>query len=234
MYLVSFHHCLLLCVQDWDRLHAAFWDMQAYWNMLERKRKQLERQHIGGQALHSTLPQSIKHIQLDLRDLMSQVSNQVCTVFWLKSTHVVSPFQPTQNAKEEVIPPSDNDIVLLSPPDELHAELLDEADLSDSTSTLEPREQISNIMGQSCGRLRHSEGSRPLPHQAGKRLPPAGFKNAHDSAVKNRALGPWRRAHNMKKKAELTISTWRKIVINYFNQCFRRCCQQSTWSSLFF
>lgn len=119
----------------------------------------------------------------------------------------MSPFQPTQNAKEEVIPPSDNDIVLLSPPDELHAELLDEANLSDGTGTLAPREQISDIMGQSCGRLRHSEGSRPLPHQAGKRLPPAGFKNAHDSAVKSRALGPCRRAHIMMKKAELTIST---------------------------
>uniref|UniRef100_A0A671Y470 Ciliary neurotrophic factor n=1 Tax=Sparus aurata TaxID=8175 RepID=A0A671Y470_SPAAU len=74
--------------QDWDRLHAAFWDMQAYWNMLERKRKQLERQHIGGQALHSTLPQSIKHIQLDLRDLMSQVSNQMSYMrsSWMKPT----------------------------------------------------------------------------------------------------------------------------------------------------
>lgn len=119
---------------------------------------------------------------------------------------MVSPFQPTQNAKEEVIPPSDNDIVLLSPPDELHAELLDEAVISNSTGTFEPREQISNIMGQSRGRLRHSERSRPLPHQAGKRLPSAGFKNEHDSAVKNRVLGPWRRAHKMKKKAELTIS----------------------------
>ncbi|XP_041809009.1 uncharacterized protein LOC121617838 [Chelmon rostratus] len=67
-----------LNLTDWERLHSAFWDMQAYWNMLEWKRKQLEREEkeqMVGQVV--SLPQSIKHIQLDLRDLMSQVSNQM-------------------------------------------------------------------------------------------------------------------------------------------------------------
>ncbi len=78
-----------MCVQDWDRLHAAFCDMQAYWNMLEWKRKQLEkeeREQMVGRGVRSTLPRGIKHIQLDLKDLMSQVSNQVSTAL-LKFTH---------------------------------------------------------------------------------------------------------------------------------------------------
>lgn len=73
----------MLCAQDWERLHAAFWDMQAYWNMLEWKRKQLEREEreqMAGRAVHNTLPQKMRHVQLDLRDLMSQVSSQVSTV----------------------------------------------------------------------------------------------------------------------------------------------------------
>ncbi|XP_061596725.1 uncharacterized protein LOC133460178 [Cololabis saira] len=74
-----------LQLADWDRLHAAFWDMQSYWIMLERKRTQLERE-VKGQA--ATLPQSIKHIQLDLRDLMSQVSSQMRFMrnSWIKPT----------------------------------------------------------------------------------------------------------------------------------------------------
>lgn len=58
--------------------------MQTYWNMLEWKRKQLEvedSEQTAGQEFHITLPQSIELIQLDLRDLMSQVSNQVLTIF---------------------------------------------------------------------------------------------------------------------------------------------------------
>lgn len=80
-----------LSAQDWERLHAAFRDMQAYWNMLEWKRKQLDREQVTGRAARNTLPHSMKHIQLDLRDLMSQVSNQVSTVFLLKSTHMSGP-----------------------------------------------------------------------------------------------------------------------------------------------
>lgn len=71
--------------QDWERLHAAMWDIQTYWDMLERKRKQLEEEEeekeeeeqMVGSVVRSTLPQAIKHIQLDLQDLMGQVSSQV-------------------------------------------------------------------------------------------------------------------------------------------------------------
>uniref|UniRef100_A0A672JKM6 Uncharacterized protein n=1 Tax=Salarias fasciatus TaxID=181472 RepID=A0A672JKM6_SALFA len=69
-----------LNLTDLDRLHAAFRDMQAYWSKLEWKRKQLEKeenQQMGVQAARTTLPQRIKHIQLDLRDLMNQVSTQL-------------------------------------------------------------------------------------------------------------------------------------------------------------
>lgn len=78
--------------------------MQAYWNMLEWKRKQLEKEEkeqMVGQVV--SLPQSIKYIQLDLRDLMSQVSNQVSTAFLLKSTHVLFSLETL----EEVTPRSD-------------------------------------------------------------------------------------------------------------------------------
>uniref|UniRef100_A0A8D3BXU6 Ciliary neurotrophic factor n=1 Tax=Scophthalmus maximus TaxID=52904 RepID=A0A8D3BXU6_SCOMX len=68
----------LLCVQDWERLHAAFWDMQAYWNMLEWKNNQLEKD--SHTVVRTTLPQSIKHIQLDLRDLMNRVRSQMSYV----------------------------------------------------------------------------------------------------------------------------------------------------------
>ncbi|XP_075343497.1 uncharacterized protein LOC142401930 [Odontesthes bonariensis] len=92
-----------LQLSDWDRLHAAFWDVRAYWNMLEGKRKQLEneeKEQTVVQSAPTTLPQSIQHIQLDLRELMSKVSRQVSTVFLLKSTPHFSPFSPTQTLKE--------------------------------------------------------------------------------------------------------------------------------------
>uniref|UniRef100_A0A3P8S640 Ciliary neurotrophic factor n=1 Tax=Amphiprion percula TaxID=161767 RepID=A0A3P8S640_AMPPE len=68
-----------LQLTDWDRLHGAFWDMQAFWDKLEWKRKQLEeeKEQMVVQATQTTLPQSIKYIQLDLRDLMNQVSSQL-------------------------------------------------------------------------------------------------------------------------------------------------------------
>ncbi|CAN9501722.1 unnamed protein product [Ophioblennius macclurei] len=69
-----------LNLTDSDRLHAAFQDMQAYWSKLEWKRKQLEKEEIGQmevQAARTTLPQSIKHIQLDIKDLMNQISSQL-------------------------------------------------------------------------------------------------------------------------------------------------------------
>ncbi|KAI3373555.1 hypothetical protein L3Q82_022151 [Scortum barcoo] len=79
---------------DWERLHAAFWDMQAYWNMLEWKRKQLEREEteereqMAGRTVRTTLPQRMRHVQLDLRDLMSQVSSQMSQMrsSWVKPT----------------------------------------------------------------------------------------------------------------------------------------------------
>ncbi|TNN88656.1 hypothetical protein EYF80_000988 [Liparis tanakae] len=80
-----------LKLTEWDRLNAAFWDMQAYWKMLERKRRQLEKEEkeqMVDRAVGTTLPQSIRHIQFDLRDLMSQVSSEVFTIFSLKSTHI--------------------------------------------------------------------------------------------------------------------------------------------------
>lgn len=71
-----------LRLTDWERLHAAFWDMHAYWNMLERKRKQLENAEKEQMVAQTsiTLPQSIEHIELDLRDLMRQVRSQVHTL----------------------------------------------------------------------------------------------------------------------------------------------------------
>ncbi|MED6259183.1 hypothetical protein ATANTOWER_018298 [Ataeniobius toweri] len=74
-------------LSDWDRLHRAFTDIQTYWSMLERKRKQLEKEQ-NVQRMATSLLQSIKHIQLDLRDLMSQVSSQMKVVrsSWVRPT----------------------------------------------------------------------------------------------------------------------------------------------------
>lgn len=69
--------------QDWERLHAALWDIKIYWDMLDKKRKQLEEEEeeeevqVVGAVVRNTLPQAIKHIQLDLQDLMRQLSSQV-------------------------------------------------------------------------------------------------------------------------------------------------------------
>ncbi|XP_019719925.1 uncharacterized protein LOC109512541 [Hippocampus comes] len=77
---VSLAKLWLVCVQDWERLQAAFSDMQAYRNRLEWKRKELEREakeKKGVQTLLNTLPKNIKHVEMDLRDLMSHVSNHM-------------------------------------------------------------------------------------------------------------------------------------------------------------
>lgn len=57
--------------------------MQTFWNMLERKRQQLEMEgeQTMGPVGQETLSESIGLIQLELRDLMSQVSSQVATTF---------------------------------------------------------------------------------------------------------------------------------------------------------
>uniref|UniRef100_A0A3B4GZR5 Uncharacterized LOC102205818 n=1 Tax=Pundamilia nyererei TaxID=303518 RepID=A0A3B4GZR5_9CICH len=87
---------------EWERLHAAFWDMKTYWNMLEWKRIQLENEEKDQkmvQDARTTLTQNIRHIQLDLRDLISQVSTQVSTVFLLKSTHISSSPLPSSRSR---------------------------------------------------------------------------------------------------------------------------------------
>ncbi|XP_044079606.1 uncharacterized protein LOC122888802 [Siniperca chuatsi] len=94
-----------LKLTDWERLHAAFWDMQAYWNMLEWKRRQLEeaKEQMAGQVVRTTLPQCIRHVQLDLRDLMSQVSSQMSYMqsSWKKPTSptVRAPLNPETSSK---------------------------------------------------------------------------------------------------------------------------------------
>ncbi|XP_053187089.1 uncharacterized protein LOC128370930 [Scomber japonicus] len=60
---------------DWDRLHAALCDIQAYWNMLEWKKKQLVEDEKKNEV--TAIPQSINNIQVDLRDLMNKVKNQM-------------------------------------------------------------------------------------------------------------------------------------------------------------
>ena len=87
--------------QDWERLSAAFRDMQSYWVMLERKRRQLEEEQGEERGPRvGALPLSIRHVQLDLRDLMNQVSSQVSTVVSTQSAHWYSPPRPTQSLRE--------------------------------------------------------------------------------------------------------------------------------------
>ncbi|XP_076024598.1 uncharacterized protein LOC143014522 isoform X2 [Genypterus blacodes] len=81
-----------LKLTDWDRLHAAFWDLNAYRNMLEKKRKQLENEAKETAHTTNTLPQSIEYIELDLRDLMRKVRSQVNTYSYSVLLHVQSPF----------------------------------------------------------------------------------------------------------------------------------------------
>ncbi|XP_075876517.1 uncharacterized protein LOC142884627 [Nelusetta ayraudi] len=71
-----------LNLTEQERLNAAMTDMQIFWNMLERKRQQLELEgeHSTGPVRHVSLPESIALIQLELRDLMSQVSSQLSRV----------------------------------------------------------------------------------------------------------------------------------------------------------
>ncbi|XP_040907240.1 uncharacterized protein LOC121190507 isoform X2 [Toxotes jaculatrix] len=89
-----------LNLTDWERLHAAFKDMQAYWYMLDWKRKQLEKEK-EQTAVRATLPQSMKHVQLDLRDLMSQVSNQMDYMRSMQQTSptIQIPLNPETSSK---------------------------------------------------------------------------------------------------------------------------------------
>ncbi|XP_068600454.1 LOW QUALITY PROTEIN: uncharacterized protein [Brachionichthys hirsutus] len=116
-----------LMLTDGERLHAAFWDLQSYWNMLEWKRKQLEKekQQATGQVVHNTLTQSFKHIQFDLRDLMGQVNSQVSTVFLRKSTKCLVRLLAIQHFKEESSMSCKKKNVFLPSLDELHPEIPD-------------------------------------------------------------------------------------------------------------
>ncbi|MEQ2159017.1 hypothetical protein GOODEAATRI_018152 [Goodea atripinnis] len=89
-----------LQLSDWDRLHRAFTDIQTYWSMLERKRKQLEKEQ-NVQRMATSLLQSIKHIQLDLRDLMSQVSSQMKVVrsSWVRPTPAAALQNPQRSSR---------------------------------------------------------------------------------------------------------------------------------------
>ncbi|XP_056295498.1 uncharacterized protein LOC130209719 [Pseudoliparis swirei] len=92
-----------LKLTEWDRLNAAFWDMQAYWKMLEQKKKQLEKEEkeqMVDRAVGTTLPQGISHIQFDLRDLMSQVSSEMSYMnsSWTKPTSLPL-FKPQTRSK---------------------------------------------------------------------------------------------------------------------------------------
>lgn len=83
-------------------------------------------------------------------------------------------------------------------------------------------------MGQPSGGLHHSEGSRPLPHQAGKRLPPVGFENTHDSAVKMGTLGPRKRAHaHQRAKRKRGLNNKKE---NWNRDSFSQCFSNFTWS----
>lgn len=127
----------MLCCQDWERLQAAFGDMQSYWNMLEWKRTQLEeeeKEKKRGQQTDresNTLSEKIKYIQLDLRDLMSQVSSQVSTLF-------LPMFHPFISMYEDL----KHKVVLLPSTDELHSGLLEEAKLSYGADATKTRNQL--------------------------------------------------------------------------------------------
>lgn len=80
--------------------------MKTYWNMLEWKRIQLENEEKDQkmvQDARTTLTRNIRHIQLDLRDLISQVSTQVSTVFLLKSTHISSSPFPVEEVTSKMV-----------------------------------------------------------------------------------------------------------------------------------
>ncbi|KAK2828479.1 hypothetical protein Q5P01_019513 [Channa striata] len=92
-------------LSDWERLHAAFQDMQVYWNKLEWQRKQLEKEDRRRTTVQSTLLKSFKHIQLDLRDLLSQVSNQMSYInsSWVKPTSPTMQSSFKQEATSEIV-----------------------------------------------------------------------------------------------------------------------------------
>ncbi|KAM4546293.1 uncharacterized protein V3H82_020097 isoform 1-T1 [Fundulus diaphanus] len=89
-----------LQLSDWDRLHGALGDIQTYWSMLEWKRKQLEKEQKVLRTATSLL-QSIKHVQMDLRDLMSKVSSQMRIVrsSWVRPTPATVRQNPQRSSR---------------------------------------------------------------------------------------------------------------------------------------
>uniref|UniRef100_A0A3Q2NPC1 Uncharacterized LOC105929362 n=1 Tax=Fundulus heteroclitus TaxID=8078 RepID=A0A3Q2NPC1_FUNHE len=89
-----------LQLSDWDRLHGALGDIQTYWSMLEWKRKQMEKEQKVLRTASSLL-QSIKHVQLDLRDLMSKVSSQMRIVrgSWVRPTPAAARQNPQRSSR---------------------------------------------------------------------------------------------------------------------------------------
>lgn len=150
-------------------------------------------------------------------DEPSQQSGTTTVFFLLKSAPIVSPFVAYTYFRG-----SDTEVwwkvLLLSTLDELHEELLDEANLSYGTH--KPTDQIQNSMGQPSGGLHHSEGSRPLPHQAGKRLPPPGFKNTLMTQRWTQNAGTLTTTQTGKRKKRLkwwSAPNWNKSC----HRCFR-------------
>ncbi|XP_067463862.1 uncharacterized protein [Thunnus thynnus] len=92
-----------LQLTDWERLHTALWDMQSFWNVLELKRKQLEKEKEERMPASTSIPRSIKHVQLDLRDLMNKVSSQMSKMkrSWVKPTSLTvrTHLNPEANSK---------------------------------------------------------------------------------------------------------------------------------------
>ncbi|XP_053702470.1 uncharacterized protein LOC128748100 [Synchiropus splendidus] len=84
---------------DWERLQRALTDMQAYWNRLEWSRTQLEKE---SKSTDASLPDGIRHIQLDLRDLMVEVISQMSRLnsSWIKPT-VPAAVKPLRRATQD-------------------------------------------------------------------------------------------------------------------------------------
>lgn len=77
-------------------------------------------------------------------------------------------------------------------------------------------------MGQRSGGLHHSEGSRPLPHQAGKGLPLVGFENAHDSAVNKDRLNLKNRHMHTNRQKEDNLYLAIIVEITSISACCRQ------------
>lgn len=155
-------------------------DMQTFWNMLERKRQQLELEgeQSTGPAEHVGLPESIALIQLELRDLMSQVSSQVASTFTATTL--------TRSSERKWHWGGLTEQFLFSLAAEPHSELLDGVASPGSNGATASPVQLWKGLGQPRGGLHYSEGSRPLPRQASEGLPAAGVADWQKSALRKK------------------------------------------------